>query len=63
MNSFKRAEIANELAHEDAAFNRPSHKKVSRDYREFLRLKALGEGSSPINDIKLSTLKKLYKWD
>ena len=61
---FKEAEMANELAHEDAEndrnYPRPSQK--SRHFKEFMALKKKGSNRSHVEDLEFQAFKKRYGW-
>lgn len=61
---FKRAEMANELAHEDAWNDRqrPNKTQKSRHFAQFMALKRKGEGRSHTEDLEFSAFKKRYGW-
>ena len=57
-DEFKRAEMACELAHEDAEYNTPSRKSV--DFKAFMRLK--NKDRNHIEELKFIAFKKRYGW-
>ena len=61
---FKRAEMANELAHEDAENDRarPNGTEKSRNFKAFMKLKGKGENRSHTEDLEFTALKKRYGW-
>ena len=61
---FKRAEMANELAHEDAyndrMYPKPSQKK--QNFQKFMRLKNKGDNRTHTEDLEFKAFKKRYGW-
>ena len=61
---FKNAEMANELAHEDAWEDRrrPNPSQKSRHFKEFMALKNKGSNRSHVEDLEFQAFKKRYGW-
>ena len=59
---FRRAEMANELAHEDAENDRerPNASQKSRHFKEFMSLKR--KNRSHTEDLEFQAFKRRYGW-